>query len=147
MPGKFRLSKMIFDNLVKHLVDVEDEKGRLREFFSDRAERQELEKLLKNYIAKIDAFLKSTQTTENCGDTLPFIVIGSKVELINLDNKQEVKLRLISPFKESVSDGVTQASCLSPVGRVLLLKQVGDKVKVKAPRGTFHYEILGVSYP
>ncbi len=62
MVNKFALSKTIFENIVKHLVDLEDEKNKLMEehFPEPTMERNEFRKLLDKYITQVDLLIKNT---------------------------------------------------------------------------------------
>ncbi|NPV30675.1 MAG: transcription elongation factor GreAB, partial [Firmicutes bacterium] len=60
MTRGFEVSKAFFENLVKHLVEVEEQKDKLlEEYFQEPSkERDELEKLIDNYIKHVESLLK-----------------------------------------------------------------------------------------
>lgn len=70
------------------------------------------------------------------------VQLGSTVKLRQLSGgkKQEIEYTIVGsteadPFAQKISNE-------SPVGRALLERKVGDKVKVQVPAGTVEYEIL-----
>ncbi len=147
MTKKLVLSKTVFENLVKHLVDIEDGKSRLFEkyFLEPSKERNEYEKIFDNYITKIDHLIRSTTVTDDAENCIPFSIIGSEVEVKDIESDEVFKFRIVPPFQENV--GSTDVSCLSPVGKSLLLKKVGEKAIVNAPAGVFHYQIKSINLP
>lgn len=141
--AKTALSKTIFENLVKHLVEMEEEKTRLlEEYFPEPStERNEIEKLIVNYIKHVDQLIRNKNRSMTKESKVPFVTIGSEVEIQDLSNQEVFKYRIVSPFR---GGGKGDISYLSPVGRSLLLKKVGDEVKVKAPGGVFLYKIKSI---
>ena len=51
---------------------------------------------------------------------------------------------VVDPLQGRVEEN--DVSYLSPVGRALLLKKVGDEIKVKTPGGTVHYKINAIEF-
>lgn len=75
------------------------------------------------------------------GDIVHF---GATVSLENLDNGAKVSYKIVSDFESDIDSGMI--SNISPVGRALLGKKVGDEVEVMLPSRTVLYEILKVEY-
>lgn len=151
MPGAFKSSKVMFENLVKHLVDLEAEKSKLvDELFPEPSpERHKFIELIEAYITQVDHLVRNALVTEAADNCLPFVTIGSEVEVQDLGNQEIYRLQLVHPFRGSGPSRVAEVSdvsYLSPVGRSLLLKKVGDKVEVEAPGGTFTYKIKSIRY-
>jgi len=142
--AKVVLSEPAFECLVKHLVEIEEGKNKLLDEFFPRPskERDEFEILLENYIKQVDELIRKVKKSSKAGNKLPFVTIGSEVEIQNLSDKETHKYRIITPFRGSVKDG--DISYLSPVGKSLLLRKVGDVIEVKAPGGIFHYKIKSI---
>ncbi len=147
MANKFALSKNIFENIVKHLVDLEDEKNKLMEeyFPEPTMERNEFRKLLDKYITQVDRLLKNTGVSENVDNHFPFVIIGSEVEVQDYETNDVFEFKIVPPFQGSA--GNNDVSYLSPIGKSLLLKKVGDKAVVNAPGGEFCYKIISISLP
>lgn len=142
--AKVTLSKATFENLVKHLVEVEEGKNKLLEqyFPEPSKERKEFEKLIEDYIRQIDQLIRNVDTSQTADSKVPFVTIGSEVEVQDLIDQEVYKYRIVSPFNSSVKEG--DVSYLSPVGKSLLLKKVGDEVEVNAPGGVFRYKIKSI---
>lgn len=142
--AKVVLSERAFECLVKHLVEIEESKNKLLgEFFPRPSkEREEFEILIENYIKQVDELIRKAKKSSKAGDELPIVTIGSEVEIQNLPNMETHKYRIIAPYRGSVKDG--DISYLSPVGKSLLLRKVGDVIEVKAPGGIFHYKIKSI---
>ncbi|NLZ39581.1 MAG: GreA/GreB family elongation factor [Firmicutes bacterium] len=147
MTTRVKLSRTCFDSLVKHLVDIEEKKNSIiDEYFPEPSKkRDELKKLFDTYIKQLEQLINSANRSEEAGKNnyLPFVTIGSEVEVQNLDNQEIYKYRLVSPFNNDTEND-DAVSYLSPVGRALLLKKVNDVVAVKAPAGVFNYKIKSV---
>ncbi|NPV28396.1 MAG: GreA/GreB family elongation factor [Firmicutes bacterium] len=146
MTRGFEVSKAFFENLVKHLVEVEEQKDKLlEEYFQEPSkERDELEKLIDNYIKHVESLLKKAHKSETASASLPFVTIGSEVEIQDLSTQEVHRFRLVAPFSTGVGGG--DISYISPVGKALLLKRVGDEVTVNAPAGVFRYKIKSIKW-
>ncbi|MCG0279072.1 MAG: GreA/GreB family elongation factor [Thermanaeromonas sp.] len=144
---KVRLSPVIFENLIKHLVNIEEEKEKLLEQYFPRPskERSDLEKLFDNYIRQVEQLIKNAIKSETTNTNLPIVIFGSEVEVENLDTGEISRFRIVSPFDIDVESG--DISYLSPMGRSLLLKRTGDEVTVHAPAGVFRYKIKSIKFP
>jgi len=144
---KVRLSPVIFENLIKHLVNIEEEKEKLLEQYFPRPskERSDLEKLFDNYIRQVEQLIKNAIKSETTNTNLPIVIFGSEVEVENLDTGEISRFRIVSPFDIDVESG--DISYLSPMGRSLLLKRTGDEVTVHAPAGVFRYKIQSIKFP
>jgi len=142
--AKVTLSQTAFEYLVKHLVEIEEEKNKFCEqyFMGLSQERREFEKLIKDYIEQVQQFIGNAKKSQTADNSIPLVVIGSKLEVQDLDDREVFECRIISPLNGSVNE--RDISCLSPVGRSLLLKKVGDEIEVNAPGGLFRYKVISV---
>ena len=70
-------------------------------------------------------------------DTIGF---GSKVELLDLDNDEEISYALVSADETDPRAG--RISMTSPIGQALAGKVDGDEITVQTPRGCRNYEVL-----
>src|SRR5438093_2307360 len=61
------------------------------------------------------------------------IALGSKVVLYDLDRDAEIEYKLVTSEEVDVSNGLI--STTSPIGRGVMGKKVGDKVKISTPQG------------
>jgi len=146
MAVQYKLSKPVFENLVAHLVKIEDEKDHLiEELFPEiTKEREQFVKFLEQYIAKINHLITNSVTSET-DKGFPFVTIGSKVKIKDLESGEEESLQLLSPIQIALEDNAI--SYLSPVGKALLFKKVGDIVEVTAPGGKFKYQVQAIEFP
>ena len=75
------------------------------------------------------------------------IIFGATVRLADLDTEQEVTYTLAGPDE---TDFIPKEKCaisvLSPVGRALLGKEIGDEVSVDVPRGKIQFEVIDVTF-
>ncbi|MFU8818826.1 MAG: transcription elongation factor GreA [Desulfurivibrio sp.] len=73
------------------------------------------------------------------------VVFGVVVKLVDLDTDEEVGYQLLGPEEASVETG--SISVLSPLGRAMIGKSVGDEIVVKTPGGVRQFEILDITLP
>ncbi len=146
MAGKAKVSREVFTRLENHLAEFGElaEELRRRYLPDSPRERRELEELLTAYSQKLEAFLGSCEVTENSDKSLPFAVLGSEVELQDLDTGEVLRFRLVTPFQPREENDV---SLLSPTGKAVLLRGKGEQVVVVAPGGKFRYEVKSITYP
>ena len=72
------------------------------------------------------------------------IAFGATVVVNDLEFNDEETYTLVGAGEEDYDVG--KINVISPVGRALVGKKVGDKVEVEVPKGTLEYEILKVDY-
>ncbi len=70
------------------------------------------------------------------------VIFGTIVKLLDMDTEEEVTYQLLGPEEANVKDG--SISVLSPLGRSMLGKEVGDEVVVKTPGGTREFEVIDI---
>ncbi len=147
MSKKYLLSKSTFEILIKHLLDIEEGKTQiLNEYFPEPTdERRDFEKLFDEYIMKVDTLVRNANVTEEEHDSFPFVVIGCCIEIENIENSETYEFRIVTPYEGSVEKG--DISYLSPMGKALLLKDVGAQTMVDAPGGRYHYLIRSIKHP
>lgn len=138
----------IIDFLSEHLKKVESTRNHiLKEFYENHTEdRDNFESILQNYIRNIRNFMDSDIAAID-NKQWPFVLIGSIVEVEDLDYNSIDKLKIVPPFHEDKATKLECASCLSPVGHALLLKKIGDKVAVKTPLGDCNFMIKSIDLP
>lgn len=71
------------------------------------------------------------------------VVFGTVVNLLDVDTDEEIAYQLLGPEEADVKKG--SISVFSPLGRVLLGKEVGDEVVAKTPGGTREFEVMGIT--
>ncbi len=73
------------------------------------------------------------------------VVFGVVVTVIDLNTDEEMSYQLLGPEEADVKNG--SISVLSPLGRSMIGKSVGDEVTVKTPGGLRALEIMGIAPP
>ena len=71
------------------------------------------------------------------------VVFGTVVNLLDLDTDEEITYQLLGPEESDVKNG--SISVLSPLGRCLIGKEVGDEVLAQTPGGKREFEVMGIS--
>lgn len=69
-------------------------------------------------------------------------VFGTVVQLLDLDTEEEITYQLLGPEEADVKKG--SISVLSPLGKSMLGKEVGDEVKTITPGGTREFEVIAI---
>ncbi len=133
--------------LTTHLKEIEVGRNKLfEEFFPEPSrERNEFKNFLDNYIMHIEQIINEAKENQVEDTRIPFATIGSEVEVQDPANSEVYRYRIVSPLNASVAEG--DVSYLSPVGKSLLLKKVGDQIEVNAPGGVYHYRIKSIKNP
>ncbi|WP_421070643.1 GreA/GreB family elongation factor [Pelotomaculum propionicicum] len=137
----------MFENLLLHMVNLEHDKNKLvDEYFPGQTkERNRFRDLLDNYIAKIDILITNNLCIgENSDNSLPFVVIGSDIEVIDMKTNDVFNYRMVTPYNNKEAHDV---SIFSPVGKSMLLKKVGDEVTINTPGGKLKYKIQSIKMP
>jgi len=70
------------------------------------------------------------------------IVFGTVVQLLDLDTEEEITYQLLGPEEADVKKG--SISVLSPLGKSMLGKEVGDEVQTITPGGTREFEVIAI---
>lgn len=70
-------------------------------------------------------------------------VFGTIVKLLDMDSDEEFSYQLLGPEESDVKNG--SISVLSPLGRSILGKEVGDEVIAKTPGGTREFEVMEIT--
>ncbi|MGW8194527.1 MAG: transcription elongation factor GreA [Desulforhopalus sp.] len=70
------------------------------------------------------------------------IVFGTVVKLLDLDSDEEVTYQLLGPEEADVKKG--SISVLSPLGKSMLGKEVGDEVLAITPGGKREFEVVDI---
>ena len=92
-------------------------------------------KELKNKVARAEVI---DCTKVNCSRA----VFGTVVTLLDMESDEEITYQLLGPEESDVKKG--SISVLSPLGKSLLGKCVGDEVKAKTPGGLREFEVVAI---
>jgi transcription elongation factor GreA len=141
------LSERMFEILTDHVAEIEREKEFIiKDFYADNAAAgMESEIFFRDYTARIEEFLKNVRVKKDAPDSCPLSIIGSTVEVRDTEDMEVFSYQIVLPFKNKMPPNMSQASCFSPMGKALLLQQVGSKVAVMTPGGQVEYEIMSIT--
>ena len=95
-------------------------------------------KELKNKVARAEVI---DCTKVNCSRA----VFGTVVTLLDMESEEEITYQLLGPEEADVKKG--SISVLSPLGKSLLGKTVGEDVKAKTPGGLREFEVVEIGLP
>ncbi len=71
------------------------------------------------------------------------VVFGTVVSLLDLDTDEEITYQLLGPEESDVKNG--SISVLSPLGKSLIGKEVGDEVLAHTPGGKREFEVMDIN--
>ena len=118
--------------LQEHLADIEDRQSQIIEDFiiKNSDEHREYTAEFKNYLFCLRELVDKSKEVAGKDNAMPIVTIGTLVTVMNVANQREFAFHIVGPnYNRKNSRDV---SCLSPVGRALMLKKVEDEVLVNA---------------
>jgi transcription elongation factor GreA len=138
---------------LKHLTEVRRKEvaDRIRQAreFGDLSENSEYDDakneqgLLERRINELQRRLRNSKVVDPADADTDAVDLGTLVTLKKLDGKgSEAKYQIVGSNESDPSQG--KLSHASPVGKAVLKRKVGEKVKVSTPRGSTEYEIVNV---
>jgi transcription elongation factor GreA len=138
------------EELYKAQLDVQDRIRKAASLgdLSENAEyhfAKEENRNIQRQLAELEAKLKNLAVVaiDNVPDDVVFL--GHTVKLLDLSDDTEQLVRIVGEAAPpDPNDEVMCVSASSPMGDALMKARVGDTVKVKAPRGTMEFKILGI---
>jgi len=134
-----RMRQVDLKECLENLADAR-EKGDLSENAEYEVAKQALEDL-NNKMGKISTILNSVQIIEGIIDD-GTVQMLTWVKFKNLKTKVETEYRIVPEHEISLKDG--KISPLSPFGKALMGKKIGDKVTFEVPAGKMELEILNI---
>jgi len=109
------------------------------EYDAAKEEQQHLELR----ISKLELTLSRAQIIESKDLPNDKVYILSTVKLKDLQSKESVTYLLVSP--EEADFEKNKISVTSPIGKGLMGKTQGERIKIPVPAGTLEYEILEIT--
>lgn len=70
-------------------------------------------------------------------------VFGTVITIMDMDTDEEVTYQLLGPEEADVKKG--SISVMSPLGKAILGKEVGDEVVTKTPGGVREFEVVDIN--
>ena len=137
---KSELDELVNDKLPKVVerVAIAREHGDLSENAEYQQARDDKD-IIDARIAEVEAILSHAQVVKR-SKSKQSVGIGTVVVIIaDKDKKKKMSLTIVGEFESHPSEG--KVSSVSPIGKALMGKKKGDKVKVEAPAGDIFYII------
>ena len=138
------------EELFRQQIDVQERIRRAAALgdLSENAEyhfAKEENRSIQRELAVLEAKLKSVSVVATDDVPEDMVFLGQTVKLLDLDDDSEQLIRLVGEAQppDGKSD-ILPVSVSSPMGEALMKARVGDKVKVRAPRGTMEFKILEI---
>jgi transcription elongation factor GreA len=131
----------------KRLVVIEDiKRAAADKDFKENAPyhaAREQKSLLDGKIMELDEMISTAVIIEENLNTNT-VLIGSTVILQNIDSGSECRYTLVGPREVNPAKG--KISAVSPVGKAIFGKAVGDKFEVTVPSGKLHFELKVIEH-
>ena len=142
------LEKELRDLKVRGRADIAQKIGEARSHgdLSENAEYEaakEAQQHLELRIAKLEQTLVRARIIDSKELPNDKVYILSRIKLQDLKTKEVVEYLLVSP--EEADFEKNKISVTSPLGKGLMGKKGGEKVKIKVPAGVLEYKILDIN--
>lgn len=146
---KISLSKELHDYLTWHVKEIEKEQENLfKELYTEEThESKNFKAFFKEYLASLNNYLSTVSVGSKGKNSCPFVIIGSIVDVLDTDDMEEYKYRVVLPYVRQKDTSIDYASCLSPLGKSLLFKSENENIAIQIPTGELHYSIKKITIP
>lgn len=114
--------------------------GDLSENFAYQQAKED-QAFLETRIKELEEIIASAEILKN--NSSEKVGVGSVVVVKNITQKQKEKFQIVDPVEADPFQN--KISFNSPLGKELMGKSVGEKVKIKTQKGTLEYEILEIA--
>lgn len=114
--------------------------GDLSENFAYQQAKED-QAFLEARIKELEEIINSAEILKN--NSSEKVEVGSVVIMKNVIKKQKEKFQIVDPLEANPSEN--KISFNSPLGKELIGKSVGEKVKIKTPKGILEYEIIEIT--
>lgn len=95
-------------------------------------------------IQEIESALSRAQVIDVSKLSGDKILFGATVSVEDAESGQKSTYKIVGQYEANLEKGYI--SLLSPIGKALIGKKMGDIVEVKTPKGVVSYEILSIQY-
>jgi len=158
MIERMPISKLGYDKLRKELenlernerhdviraIEVAREHGDLKENVEYHAAK-ERQGHIEGRIIDLKDKLSRAEVVDCSSVNCDRAVFGTVVTMLDLDEDNEVTYQLLGQEESDVKKGII--SVVSPLGKSIIGKEVGDEVRVVTPGGVRELEIIEISAP
>ena len=104
---------------------------------------KEAQHILETKIHQLEVKLRNVEIIDDRNIDGDKAYIGAKVDLEDLSSGEEFHYILVDEYEADFS--MRKISTVSPIGKSLLGKAVGDTVEITVPRGTLRYRIKDIT--
>ena len=135
------LSRVERPQIVQELVEAAQEGGLENnpDFLAALAQRQRLDRRIK----QLQQTLANAEVLVGSNLSPNKVRFNARVRIINLATGQEREFKIVGPLEADAAAGCL--SLVSPLGKALMGRAVGDRLQVQTPRGVRTYQILEIS--
>lgn len=139
--------------ILGQLVDIEERKDEIiNELYCEPSPlRDEFSFFMDNYVKSLEELVGASQIVEKPSreklkllNYLPYVIIGSAVEIENAADLSTHLFKIVTPY--DASNSKHELSYLSALGKSLLLKKKGDVIKAELDKGICTFKIRSIRY-
>ena len=123
-------------------IEVAREHGDLKENAEYHAAK-ERQGMIEGRIMELKDKLGRAEIIDCSQVPLERAIFGTVITLMDMETDEEVTYQLLGPEEADVKKG--SISVLSPLGRSILGKEVGDDVVTKTPGGVREFEVVDIT--
>ena len=141
--------KQQLEDLRRSKIDVQDRITKAASLgdLSENAEyhfAKEENRNIERQIRELGAKIQNAQIVSN--DSLPddMVFLGHTVKLLDLSDDTEQMVRLVGEATGVVNGDTLEVTASSPLGEALMKARIGEKISVRAPRGSMEFKILEI---
>ncbi len=105
---------------------------------------RERQSFIEGRIGELEDYTKRAEiidTSKLKGKTVRF---GAKVKLADEETDEEITYQLVGEFEADIEK--RKISIMSPLGKALIGREVGDSVEVTTPNGVRYFEVVTVRF-
>ncbi len=115
--------------------------GEIAENAEYRAAKNE-QAFIEGRILTLEKIIENCEIIDKSKNDNTYVSPGSEVVVEDLKKKEKITYILVDYIESDPGSG--KISIVSPIGKALLGKKVGDKVNIRVPAGNLHYKILEI---
>lgn len=116
--------------------------GEISENAEYRAAKNE-QAFIEGRILTLEKIIENCELIDRTKLNHTFVSPGSEIIVQDLKSKKKINYILVDYIESDPSSG--KISISSPIGKAVLGKKVGEKVKIRVPAGSIQYKILQIN--
>lgn len=115
--------------------------GEIAENAEYRAVKNE-QAFIEGRILTLEKIIENSEIIDKTKNDGTFVSPGSEIVVEDIKKKEKINYTLVDYVESDPGSG--KISMTSPIGKAILGKKAGDKVKIRVPAGMLHYKILEI---